>query len=83
MVFYTSSLKGITALYEAANSFTVGVGSTLPLANFALGNVNGLLKLSADIAELLVWSNMIEVPNTLAPVTWGFPGYTDPSAPAM
>jgi hypothetical protein len=27
-VYYTTSLKGINNLYEAANSFTVGLGST-------------------------------------------------------
>jgi hypothetical protein len=73
-VFYVTSLNGINNLYEAANSFTVGFLSFEPVAGYALGNINGLLKLSADIAKLLVWSNMIEVPNTLAPVTWGFPG---------
>ena len=76
MVFYTTSLRGINKLYEAANSFTVGFASTVPIGGYALGNINGLLKLCADIAGLLTWTNMIEVPNTLAPVTWGFPGYT-------
>ena len=73
-VFYVTSLAGINNLYTAANSFTVGFLSTAPIAGYGLGNLNGLLKLSADIAKLLVWSNMIDVPNTLAPVEWGFPG---------
>ena len=81
-IYYTTSLKGIFNLYDSANSFTVGLWSTNIFFNYGMGNINGLLKLSADIAGLLVWSNMIEIPNTLAPVVWGFPGYTDPSAPA-
>jgi len=82
-IFYVTSLAGINNLYIAANSFTVGFLSTAPIAGFGLGNINGLLKLSADIAKLLVWSNMIDVPNTLAPVEWGFPGMiTDAAADA-
>lgn len=81
-VYYTSSLKGVNNLYEAANSFTVGFASFIPVASYAAGNINGLLKLCADIVKLLIWSNMVAVPNTLAPVTWGFPGYVDPNAPA-
>lgn len=73
-VFYVTSLAGINNMYDAANAFTTGFLSTQPIAGFGAGNINGLLKLAADIAKLLVWSNMIEVPNTLAPVTWGFPG---------
>ena len=76
-VFYVTSLAGVNNFYEAANSFTTGFWSTQPIAGYALGNMNGLLKLCADIAKLLVWSNMIEVPNTLAPVQWGFPGMLD------
>ena len=80
-VYYTSSLKGVNDLYEAANSFTVGFASAVPIGGYAAGNINGLLKLCVDIVKLLLWSNMVDVPNTLAPVTWGFPGYTDPNAP--
>lgn len=48
----------------------------LPFAGVFQLNINGILKAIADICGLLVWSNMTEVDNTLAPVTWGFPGYT-------
>ena len=47
-----------------------------PFAGVFQGNINGILKAIADICGLLVGSNMTEVENTLAPVTWGFPGYT-------
>jgi hypothetical protein len=80
-VFYTSSLKGVNDLYDAANSFTTGFASVVPIAGYAAGNINGLLKLCIDIVKLLIWSNMVDVENTLAPVTWGFPGFVDPNAP--
>ena len=61
MIYYTTALKGITNLYEASNSMTYGL---LPFTSFSLiigwafGNINNLLKFVADIAGLLVWSNM-------------------------
>ena len=82
MVFYVTSLAGINNLYDAGNSFFYGFLSAAPIAGFGFGNIAGLLKLSADIAKLLVWSNMIDVPNTLAPVEWGFPGMVDAAADA-
>lgn len=77
MVYYTTSLRGIGQLYQAANSFTGGIMLyNIPFIGFFQANVNGILKAIVDICGLLVWSNMTEVENTLAPVTWGFPGYT-------
>ena len=82
MVFYTSSLKGITALYEAANALPYGIASTIPITGYFGGNIAGMLKLCADIAGLLVWSNMILIETPLAPVTWAFPTYTEGAAAA-
>ena len=81
-IFYTTSLKGITALYEAANALPYGFLSTAPLTGFLAGNLAGMFKLFCDIAGLLVWSNMILIDQPLAPVTWGFPTYTDGASAA-
>ena len=64
-------------MYEAANALPYGFLSTAPISGWFAGNLAGMFKLFCDIASLLVWSNMILIEQPLAPVTWGFPTYTD------
>lgn len=72
MIYYLTSMKGISNLYEAANAFTYGIG-IVPVLGWATGDINNLLKFIADICGLLVWSNMAAVTNPLVPVEWNFP----------
>ena len=55
MVFYTTSLKGLTNLYDAASSLWYGMASNLPILGWGAGNIAGLLKLVVDICMLLVF----------------------------
>ena len=75
-VFYSTEMKGIMKIYQEAN-FAPDI---MPVSFFGLFNLNNILKGMLDACMLLTWTNAINVPNTLAPVEWGFITYKDGAA---